>query len=156
MRLMMEPNGKQQVTARVSWFLFHSFPAAASAFANVGKDRWQAFELWWPDPTAHPNRRYIAVKIARPASRDRGALTRRSGKPCSPAAPVFQRQRHLLGGHHAVTPATLGLIECRVGGCQQNFEFGARRTAGHANTDGGVDRSVGGYDSRGGEGLAHP
>ena len=54
--------------------------------------------------------------------------------------PVFQRQRQLLGGLDAIAATALGLIERGVGRRQQYFELGARRPAGDADADGGVDR----------------
>ena len=57
------------------------------------------------------------------------------------APPVLQRQRQFLGGLDPVTAGALGLIERGIGRRQQHFEFGARRPAGDADADGGVDRT---------------
>ena len=58
------------------------------------------------------------------------------------APPVFQRQRQLLGRLDAVAAAALGLIERGIGRRQQHLELGARRPAGDADADGGIDRAV--------------
>src|SRR5882757_6209150 len=65
------------------------------------------------------------------------------------APPVLQRQRQLFGGLDAIAAGALGLIERGVGRRQQHFEFGAGRTTGHPDADGGIDRTFLAYDTGG-------
>jgi len=70
-------------------------------------------------------------------------------------AALLQRQRLFRGGLDAVAAAAFGLIERGIRRRQQDVEFGAGRSAGDADTDGGLKRRVINNKAGVGERIAH-